>query len=651
MPMFSGLLAAAILITAGASAQTLSSAPTPEPTAQSTVLHTSTQLVVVDVVVQDKDGHPVHGLEPENFRLIENKTPQAILHFEEHFITAPVQGAPALPKMPPGTFTDYTPVPPDGTLNILLLDALNTPTKDQSFVRLLLQQYVKQANPGTRIAIFGLANRLILLQGFTSDPETLKDVVDHKLIPRSPTLLNHQNSSDVAQQASSETASNAPGMAQLAANLQQFEQQTGALQTQLRTQFTLDAFNTLAHYLAAFPGRKNLIWFSGSFPLNVLPGPSLQDPFAIAQQLDEQEYRETTNLLSRAQVAVYPIDARDLMTQPMHDLSANPKKGNAGSPGKSNADLTKFATTQAAEHATMEALASGTGGKAVYDSNDLSDAVSNAINAGANYYTLTYNPTDRKDDGTFCDIHISIVGSQTSQGLQLAYRHGYYTNDAAHPHPDRDTSTTKSKALAYLHAAMSRGAPTPQDLLFKVRVLPASNDTEPTVAPANTLSPDLPSKGPFRRYDVDYIALPNELTLTQQPDGHRNGQVEFLVYVFDLDGRLLNATGKTFAITLTPADYDRFIHSAMECHIEVSVPISKDAFLRIGIRDIPSNKFGVVEIPTSVVSHLAPAIYPAAPPAQPSAPSPTAPSKSQPPSAVPSTQSAPQAQPSAPPPN
>src|SRR6202021_301401 len=100
-----------------------------------------------------------------------------------------VPRGPELPPLPPGPFTDYTPVPPDSTLNILLLDALNTPTTDQNFVRYELQQYVKHADPGARIAIFGLANRLIMLQGFTSDPATLKNVVEHKLIARASPLL------------------------------------------------------------------------------------------------------------------------------------------------------------------------------------------------------------------------------------------------------------------------------------------------------------------------------------------------------------------------------------------------------------------------------------------------------------------------------
>ena len=70
--------------------------------------------------------------------------------------------------MPPGTFTNYIPVPTDGTLNILLLDTLNTPMKDQTFVRYQLQQYVKNADPHTRIAIFGLGTRLYLCLLYTS---------------------------------------------------------------------------------------------------------------------------------------------------------------------------------------------------------------------------------------------------------------------------------------------------------------------------------------------------------------------------------------------------------------------------------------------------------------------------------------------------
>jgi VWFA-related protein len=351
-------LLAVLLAGAGAAAQTVAPAPVapPPPGRQATVLQTNTQLVVVDVVVQDKAGHPIPNLKPDDFQLSEDNSPQAIRHFEVHSTATPPARGPELPKMPPGTFSDYTAVPPNGTLNILLLDALNTPMADPSFVRNQLQQYVQHADPGNRIAIFGLNAHLIFLQGFTSDPETLKDVVDHKLIPRASNLLDDPVSGD------------ADDMAQTAANLQQFQARASDFQLQLRAQYTLDAFNTLAHYLAAFPGRKNLIWFSGSFPLDIFPDATLTNPFSV-MQLDEQEFRETTNLLTKAQVAVYPIDARGLMTQPMFKASQSGAKY-ARNPQAIGNDLQKFATSQAAEHATMERMAEDTGGYAFYNTND-----------------------------------------------------------------------------------------------------------------------------------------------------------------------------------------------------------------------------------------------------------------------------------------
>jgi VWFA-related protein len=620
------MLAATVLVTTAnvpASAQQpqdspqQTQAPAPQPDAQSTILHASTHLVVVDVSVQDKDGHPVHGLKPEDFHLTEGKVPQNLRHFEEHSALVPVPRGPELPQLPLGTFTDYTPVPPDSTLNILLLDALNTPTTDQNFVRYELQQYVKHADPGARIAIFGLANRLIMLQGFTSDPATLKNVVEHKLIARASPLLDDPTGSGVNQDSPAdvlESTMAGPGATQLVANMQEFETDTANMQTQLRMQFTLDAFNTLAHYLASFPGRKNLIWFSGSFPLNILPDSTLADPFAVAH-LNEDEYRETTNLLAKAQVAVFPIDARGLKVPPTYNAAAS-GRSYTSNPQKFSAALTSFYSSQAAEHTTMDTLASETGGKAYFNTNDLANAVGQAMDAGANYYTLTYSPINHKEDGSYREIRVNLGGIAPSHDLQLSYRHGYYADDAQRRDADSETATTSEEAVsahgqttAYQRAAMSRGAPTPQDLLFKARVLPASAAPENTVAPANTLDATISPKGPFRRYAVDYVALPSELTLSLQPDGRREGAIEFLVYVFDVDGRLLNATGKTVSLNLTPATYARMMNSAIECHLEISAPTGVETFLRVGVRDVPSNHLGVIEVPTASVSHLAPAVY------------------------------------------
>jgi hypothetical protein len=79
----------------------------------------------------------------------------------------------------------------------------------------------------------------------------------------------------------------------------------------------------LARYLSGMPGRKNLIWFTGSFPLQF---PAFPDSQAFPphpgeairpQSYDlEPELKAATDLLARAHVAVYPIDGRGLEALP-----------------------------------------------------------------------------------------------------------------------------------------------------------------------------------------------------------------------------------------------------------------------------------------------------------------------------------------------
>ena len=609
---------AAYLLSVAAVAQTASQKPSPGgknavPSQGTTVLHTGAQLVVVDVTVQGQNGHPVRGLTKDSFQLIESKTPQQVLSFEEHTSLTPQARGPELSRMPPGTFTDYTSVAPDGTLNILLMDALNTPLKDQRFVRSQLQQYVIHADPKARVAIFGLTNRLIFLQGFSSDPGALKDAVEHKLIPRASVLPEDPagNGSDT-QSLSDITNDMGPAMAQLSANLEQFAAEQQSFPLQLRQQYTLDAFNDLAHYLANFPGRKNLIWFSGGFPLNFLPDPGIKNPFS-AMELNNKEFRETTNQLNRAQVAVYPVEASRPKTVPALDTA---NSGQKGSPAAASDDGTKLNGSQAADHTTMEQLADDTGGHAYYNINGLTDAAAKAIDSGSNYYTLIYNPSNSKWRGEYRKIQVNLTGALAARGLQLAYRHGYYADDPNQPGKgagataiNETAATAAHSAVAYAAAAMTRGTPTPGDILFKVRVLPNSKTDEDTVAPGNQLDPSGRIKGPFRRFDVDFVALPGDFQLTQQTDSLYIGAIEFMAYVYDANGKLLNAIGNTVQLNLKPETYKQFLQEAVAFHLQISAPVRRESYLRIAIHDVPSNRFGVVEIPVSSVSRLEPSAY------------------------------------------
>ncbi len=77
---------------------------------------------------------------------------------------------------------------------------------------------------------------------------------------------------------------------------------------------TLEAMNYIARYLAGVPGRKNLIWFSGSFPISVFPdGKDKQQTDAMRQY--GPAVRKTADLLTLSKVAVYPVGAEGVINE------------------------------------------------------------------------------------------------------------------------------------------------------------------------------------------------------------------------------------------------------------------------------------------------------------------------------------------------
>ncbi len=578
--------------------------------AQTFTLRTGTNLVIVDVGVTDQQGHPVHNLKPEDFTLIEDGRSQHVRHVEEHS-SAPVDMHPAVqPKLPRGLFTNYIPAPATGPVNILLLDTLNTALQDQAFVRSQLAEFLRKAPTGTQIAICGLNTRLSILQGFTSDPEILKAALAKKGTSQGSSLLNDPLGGGGGDGASASSASEAlatlgstPDIQQAVANVQQFEAQQESFQFQLRVQYTLDALNELARYLVNIPGRKNLIWFSGSFPVDILPNGDMDDPFHSAGN-NEAEFRETVNLLTRSQVAVYPIDARGLMTSPGYS-AANSGSKYATNPQAASKDALKFNAQTAQENGTMRAMADDTGGRAFFNTNGLSDAVAAAVADGSNYYSLSYTPGDLNWDGRFRKISVALA----EKGYHLSYRRGYYADDPNKPavsHGEVAAVVTAPAEKSTLTRTMMRGAPTPTQIVFTVRVLPATSGTEASLAPGNTLSPDAgKAKGPYRRLAVDFALNARDFSFEHEGDFYKD-DISFLTFVYDQSGTLVDTLGSTLHAKFDTKVYANVMRAPFSYNEDVSVPATGQYFLRIAIQDLNSNRVGAIEVPVSSILSLPP---------------------------------------------
>jgi VWFA-related protein len=585
------------------SVATQSSQPQP-PSGPVSTLKANAQLVIVDVLVTDSKQQPIHNLKASDFTVSENGSLQQIASFEEHVTPVQPAKAPPMPHLPPGIFTNYTPVPAGSAVNVLLLDALNTPMKDQAYVREQLREYLKNAPAGTRIAIFGLNDRLIMLQGFTSDLTLLKSVID-RTAPGS-SLQIPDNVGNGATKTPSEMMTDVMGdatdMAQLVSSVQQFEAVQSAVDTQNRVIQTVHAMNQIAHFLAGIPGRKNLIWFSGSFPLDIFPDNTIAYPAAVVVNMQD-EFRETTNLLARSQVAVYPIDAGGLKTNAVPIANDS---GTASSGRGLVTAQTKLFQDSTSQHSTMYQIAADTGGHAYLDTNGLTHAVSAAIENGSNYYTLSYTPTNSAQDNKFRKIQVKLAQPDAI----LTYRSGYYANDPA-PKSKRDPEfTAPSTQPNSLTRAMMRGAPDATEILLKLQVLPASNAMEDKVAPGNIFNTEPAAKlkitPPFRRYAIDIAADARDIHITATRDNHYLFSVEVITCVFDPNGVLINTAVEKAHGNLSASTFANMSHTGLPFHQEISVPVKGQYFLRTSVHDLDTDRYGSLEIPVASVARLAP---------------------------------------------
>lgn len=576
-------------------------------------IRSTSELVVVDVVATDAQQNPIHHLSASDFTVLEDGHPQNIKVFEEHTAGTPAP-MPPMPRFAPGKFTNYSFAPANGALNILVLDKLNTPMDAQAVVRDQVLKYLKEAPAGTRIAIFALTTQLRLLQGFTSDPALLRALVEgKKALPGSSPLMTNSVSGDqpgsdnLMMDTTADVLGNAPDGAMVMAGLQQFGAQQQSFQLMLRAQYTLDAFNQLARYLSSLPGRKNLIWFSGSFPISILPDANLQDPFAAVSS-SEDEFRSTVNLLARSQVAVYPIDARGLMADPMLS-AANSGRALMRNPTNANKSEEHFFQQTSSEHGTMNQMAEATGGKAFVDTNDLKSAIGKVIEAGSNYYTVAYAPANQSQDGAYRRIEVKL----DRPGVKLAYRRGYYADEPStskHPNeaPAQDAAIEATQYNS-LRTAMIHGAPDPVELVFIADVRPTNGETEPALAPGNQAEPQI--SGPYRRFTVTFVANPKNLDCSATPDGERHCVMEFLTFLYDADGVLINTQTNGINVSFSPERYASFLKGPLTYRQQISVPLKGEYYLRLGLRDDAADHVGALELPVASVAGLPPATAPA----------------------------------------
>jgi VWFA-related protein len=574
---------------AASPASNLPPPPAPENTASSAnsanipVFRTTARQVLVDVIVDKKNGDPVPGLPQSDFSIAEDGKPRTIDFFEEHSATAPAPIAqPAMPPLPPGAVTNVPTATTSAALYILLLDSLNTEPQDQANVRDQVLSYLHKMDPGTQVAVFSLGSSLRLLQGFTSDPASLLAAVSDKVAKRDAMVQNRSdNADDVAHIANLQSMRASPAAieSRQAADAAAHANSFGA-----RASMTHEALNVLARYLEGIPGRKNLVWFASSFPVVFFPTPTQLDQLKNNPNLPGyvNEVKQTANLFTLSKIAVYPVSGAGVMNSNI-GMADSADAGSAGGTGhfgaseSPTASLTGEALNFASATAGMEQLASSTGGRA-FTTNDIDNALRKIVHDSDVYYTVGYAPTDTATDAGFRRIDVKVAGGK----YKLAYRQGYNADTA---------STGGAPSEDPIAPLLQLGLPNATGIFYGVTAAPsADHGSEPAGQNARV-------KGPLTRYTISFTIRAQDVAFGQAPDGDRIAKLLIGVKAYGEDGSALNWQAHSEAAELDAAHYQSVLKSGIPVSLALDLPANASAQIVTAVYDWNTNLSGTLEFP------------------------------------------------------
>jgi VWFA-related protein len=524
------VLLGVLLLSSGSFSQESSAPQAASPVYQSSnVLRTNTRLVVVDVVASDSKGQPVPDLTVQDFTVLEDGKPQKISGF-----TFQRAGAVAVThEQLPANIVSNTPQFRSNSLNIILFDTANGEFAEHAYARDELLKFLNGAELGRPVAIFALQNQLKLLHDFTTDNQALSTAVA-KYRPPATTI----NSESIESRASAFAT-------------------RGDYHTSERSiENTLNQLNALAKILSGYPGRKNLIWLSESFPVALFPettnqlsmdGQSLKtagNPQSTQQNLQTSAafrsyavlIKKVSDALMAAQVAVYPVDA--------------------GALGKDD--------HLASQH-TMDSMAETTGGKSFKNSNDLKLGLKTSIEDGSTYYTLEYYPENKKWDGQFRSIQIK----SSRPGLGLRYREGYYALDPEKLHKEDSDAVAEN-----FSRLLELDAPTVTSVLFQAQVLTPSDKN--------------------KRVVVTFHVDPRTIAFEHKDDGQEYAKISCTVWAYGKDKDKPQMFSSTVNANLKPNEFQQMMQQRfLPCGRELELGLKPGSYtLRLGVLDRTTNKFG-----------------------------------------------------------
>jgi hypothetical protein len=316
------------------------------------------------------------------------------------------------------------------------------------------------------------------------------------------------------------------------------------LNNQARGQTTMAALSALAAHVAGIPGRKNLLWLTANLPFA---------GHVIAR------------ILSRANIAAYPVDARGLLPRaPQENLEGVVDEdayalGSFGGPPAMSA--------QPIGIGTMHDMADDTGGRAFVNTNDLTSTIRQAVEDSAVTYTLGFYIDSESIDGKFHEIKLEVK----RKGLILHYPRGYFAF--------QDVPVTKVENRSNLLAALHS---------------PIESSAIPVQVKIDRVEKPLPHcLSIFGSIDIHKVqALQN--------GGVRKVALDVVTIEQDQSGKVVAQSGGTINLPLTDKRYTDYVKSGFPFHQYVQ-PKPEATTLRILVEDPSTAEVGSLIIPLSQI--------------------------------------------------
>jgi VWFA-related protein len=602
-----------------------------------TKIVTTTELVLVPVVLTDKKGQPIAGVAKGAFRLEENGKTQNIAVFEEvkSSETAAQTAKPANDQETENIEVHNT---RPARLTIVVLDMLNTPLIRQQPAKLALINYFSEKiSREEPTALLGMNSKgLQELHPFTTDTAVL--IAALKKVKEQYTVGDMNTS--VADMTNSLTDSLASSTETTAQQITRFLQHTDDMEAAYfqreTTRQTLVAFEQIAQAYKAIPGRKTLIWASAGFPFMI------DDPQAFGRfGLDlMDQYEETWQALMSANMAVYPIDVQGLVSTSnftMRNTSNGPSSasssasggpsgtsggsgnssdsgsggsgsgqsgsggggsggggggggkgggggsrsaggGLGGGPGASGGFGMRDSQMPYDQHAeqqmTLRAIAKATGGRPCLDSNGLEKCYADAVDDSRSYYLLGFYLSAEDRKPGWRKLKVKVA----VDGAQVRAREGFYLSA-----PVEDTTENRQKQIN--DALLSPVAYTGVHL--KVRSL---ND--------NAKQPCLNSRSAAQsgaQPACFILSVPAD-NFTLDRTKNNSLDLEVAAIAIDKKGKTADRDLQTVSVKLNQEKLARFSENGLR--LEMVMKLASGSYqLKFAVRDNATGQIGTVILP------------------------------------------------------